>query len=522
MTENTKGSGPVAKPARAEKVTLPRSVVADKVRLSDPGHIKADNIILSDVELSFLNASIRDLRSLDPHVAIRALTRFNGIFSTAVASYIEVAMSGYLVTAFKAGTNEFDPVGTAAAQAIMASADTLYDYTTGYADKPSIEGLLSTQLKECITMGGCSQELVLNRYWLPEKIVPVPITSLKWTTRTDGTVYPKQITYNAFNVGGTKTIANVPASANPVGSGGLIVGGYVDLDIPTFFYAPVEQPANTVFARSPLEAALQMMFVFQEFLEDMLSVLRKAGHNRVVVSIMSEAVQDMATKDIKSDPTKLFAFMERVRADIQDVVSSLEPDEALVTYDTAKVEALRTSGEKADYTAFLQMLGTLMASALKAMPSVLGLGQGSQNLATAEALVFLKMVRSIQVPVEVVMSRSITLAVRLVSGSDCYVNFKFDPINIRPADELSAHNSVNFQMLLQKLSLGLISDDYFAHLARMGPRPAGAPKLSGTMFLNPDPTQPKDMNLNTGGQARNLNEGTSQGSPNSQGGGKPA
>ena len=476
-------------------VSLPRRVIANKVRISDPGFIKQKDALLSDQERSYLNTSIRDLRSVNPITAIRALTRFNGIFSTAVGTYIQLAMSGYKVTGYTAGTHQFDPVATAAAVNVLAATDTLYDYTLGYADKPSINGLLETLLKEVLQTGACGLETVLNRFRLPERMVPVATTSIKWRSKEDGTVYPIQI----------------PVS-----------GGEISLDIPTFFYAAMHQQATSNFARSPLEAALQMLFVYSEFIEDLNRVLRKSGHSRLVVTILQDAVQAMATPSDQADPEKMRTFFNSVRTEIEQVITNLEPDEALVMYDTAKVELLSSKGEKADYTALLNTLGSMMAASLKSMASVLGLSQGSQNLATTEALVFLKLVRAIQVPVETVLSRAITLNVRLLSGTDSYCKFEFDPINIRPESELSAHASVIFQNELQKLSLGLYSDDEFAHRVGSGPRAPGAPKLSGTMFMQGSATQPKDMALNTNGQARNLNEGTAQGSPTSQGGGAPA
>jgi len=495
-TKSKRGDSGVTKFAAetSPPVTLPRRVIANKVRVSDPGFSKAKDQLVSDLERSYLNTSIRDLRSINPITAIRALTRFNGIFSTAVHSYIQLAMSGYTITAYSVGTHEFDLAGTNAAKGVLVSASTLYDYTVGYGDKQSADGLVETLLKEVLQTGACSAELVLNRYRLPERVVPVPVDKLEWKSTTEGTVYPEQ----------------------------QATAGTISLNIPTFFYASSHQQSNSVFARSPLEAALQMIFVYTEFLEDLTRVLRKSGHSRMVVKVLQESVKSMATPDVLSDPAKMRTFYETVRQDIESVVSSLEPEEALVLYDSAEADVLKTAGEKADYTAILQTLGSMMAASLKSMPSVLGLSQGSQNLATTEALVFLKLVRAIQVPVETVMSRAITLAVRLITGSDCYCQFRFNPINIRPESELSAHKSVIFQNELHKLSLGLYTDDEFAHIVGTGTRPPTAPSISGTLFMDGGATQPKDMGLNTDGQARNLNEGTAQGSPVSQGGGSPA
>jgi hypothetical protein len=347
----------------AVKPTLPNRVIANKVRVTDPGYRKQKDAVLSDLERSRVNASIKDLRQVDAVTAIRALTRFNGIFSTAVHSYIQLAMSGYTVMAYSAGTHQFDPASTNAAQSVLVSADTLYDYTAGYADKQSIDGLLESMLKEVIQTGAAGMELVLNPYRLPEQLIPVPVTSLKWKSTQKGSVYPYQISQT---------------------------GEEVDLNIPTFFYAATHQQSNSIHPRSPMEAALQTLYVFSEFMEDLTRVLRKSGHSRLVVKILQQAIQDIAAPDVQSDPIKLRQHFESIRSDIEQVVSNLDPEDALVLYDSAEVDVLKTAGEKADYSSLLSTLGALMASSLKSMASVLGLSQGSQNLATTEALVYLK------------------------------------------------------------------------------------------------------------------------------------
>jgi len=483
--------------AETNPVTLPRKVIASKARLSDSGYDKTPGKDIRDSETDYLNTSINTLRKIEPVKAIRALSRHNGVFSTAVHSYVQLAMSGYTLSGYAAGTNQHDPVITEAAASIAASADTLYDYTFGFADKQSINSILETMLKEVVQTGAASAELVLNKFKIPEKIVPVPVTSLSWKTKKDGK-YPEQL---------------------PTGGGDPI-----SLDIPTFFYASTHQQSDSVFARSPMEAALQTVFVFGEFVEDVYRILRKSGHSRMVVTLIQEEINKGIPPQIMDDPVKVQAHLQDIRTQVESLISGLEPDEVLVTFDSAKVEILKTAGEKADYTALMDTFSGMLATSLKSMPSTLGLRiSGSQSLSNTESLIFLKMVTAIQVPVEVIMSRIFTLATRLLTGTDGYVKFKFNPVDIRPESELSAHRSVDTQNILRKLSLGFLDDDEAAHLLGTGPRPAGAPPLSGTMFMdgeaNSGDPAPKDA-TGDGAQERALSEGTSKGSATSSGGGK--
>jgi len=492
-----KGTPPKAKASpsgNTEPISLPRSAIAGKARVTDPGFRRDKGVTLADREQSFLGSSIRELRSVPAAQAIRALTRFNGIFSAAVHCYVQMAMSGYVVTGYLAGTREFDLATSIEAVNVLTSADTLYDYTRGYADKQSTDGLLESLLKETVQSGACCVELVLNKFLLPEKVLSVSVPSLRWKSTTEGTVYPSQVSLS---------------------------GEEIDLNMPTVFYAATHQQSGQFMPRSPMEAALQTLFIFTEFLEDLSRVMRRSGHSRLVVSIVQDAVKQMAPPETANDPEKMRQFFESVRGDIESTLGGLEPEDALVAYDTVTAEILSSKGEKTDYSALLETLGNMMSSSLKSVSSVLGLGTGSQNLATTESLVYLKLVQGIQKTVETVMSRAITLSVRLRTGVDSYCKFEFQPVNLRPEDELSAHKSVIFQQELQKLSLGLYSDEEFAWRTTGSAAAPGMPKLSGTMFMQPTQALPKDQQLNTDGQQRNLNEGTSKGSPVSQPGGKP-
>lgn len=487
--------------AESNPVTLPRKVIASKARISDPGYNREAGADIRDTETNYLNTSIKALRAADPIQAIRSLSRYHGVFSTAVHSYVQLAMSGYTLTGYQAGTHQQDPGLTAAAEGIVAGMDTLYDYTIGYGDKQSMNSMLETLLKEVVQTGACCGELVLNKFRLPEKLIPVPTTSIEWKSRADGGKYPVQIP-----TGG---------AADPI-----------PLDIPTFFYQSTHQQSNSIFARSPMEAALQTVFVFGEFIEDMYRLLRKSGHSRMVVTILQEQALASAPPEIDGDPEKLAAYLNSIRTEVESLINGLEPDEAIVTYDTAKVELLKAQGEKADYTALLDSMSGMLATSLKSMPSTLGLRiSGSQSLSNTESLVFLKMVTSVQAPVETMMSRALTLASRLLVGTDGYVKFRFKPVDIRPESELSAHRSVDMQNILRKLSLGFITDEEAAHLLGTGPRPPGAPPLSGTMFMDASGNdgegstdKPKDS-TGDGAQERTLSEGTKGGSATSSGGG---
>ena len=472
-------------------IRLPNRSLASRVRLTDPGYSSDSDVGVIDQEASYVNNTIKAIRALQPIKAIRAMTRTDGTLSAAVFSYVQVALSSYSVVAYKAGTHEFDPAGTAVANSVMTAMDTLFDYTAGYSDRRPMQSLVETMLKETFMTGACAGELVLNEFRLPQRLALVPAETITWKTQGD----KEKRTY-------------------PVQTGGA--SGEVPLDVPTFWFEALHLQAtasSSIFPRSPLEPALNTAFVFLEFIEDMYRVVRRSGHSRLVIRLDAEKMVKTAPPDVQMDPTKLTAHLKAVREDFEKAIAGPNPEDALVMYDFATVDTAGGGGEKSDYVPLLDTLSGLMSTSLKTHPSILGLRlEGSQSLSNTESLVYLKMAKAIQQPVASLLSRMFTLATRL-QGLDSYVKFQFAPIDLRPESELEAFKVMKQDRILEALSLGFLSDEEASRCLGFGPRPAGAPPLMGT-FFHDRKVDASDVSPNADPQGRALQPDT----PNKAGG----
>lgn len=136
----------------------------------------------------------------------------------------------------------------------------------------------------------------------------------------------------------------------------------------------------------------------------------------------------------------------------------------------------------------------MLSTGTKTPPTVLGHHKSSSNVSSTEALLFLKQVEgSVQLKLNELYSRMLTLAVRL-TGIDCYVEFSYDPINLRPEMELEAFKAQKQSRLLESLSLGIISDEEY-HLEMHGRLPPeGYEPLSGTRFKSKEPSSENPYN----------------------------
>ena len=131
---------------------------------------------------------------------------------------------------------------------------------------------------------------------------------------------------------------------------------------------------------------------------------------------------------------------------------------------------------------------SMLSTGTKTPPTVLGHHKSSSNVSSTEALLFLKQVEgSLQFKLNEMYSRILTLAVRLV-GFDCYVEFKYEPINLRPDMELEAFRAQKQSRVLELLSLGLMTDEQ-ASLDLTGDLPPeDYTPLSGTFFKSQNPS----------------------------------
>lgn len=443
--------------AELDQVTLPRTLARTAVSATASSRYQPNNRI-PNTNTPIYDATIQSLRSggaVAP--ALRLMTRKEGTLSSAVFSFVEIAKSGLQIKAYDNNSSVFNSQATELAMSLFATLDTLGDYTQGYADLMTVPQLQESMLREAVLTNQVACELVLDKSRLPEKIVIAPFESLEWRSDGNGGKYPVQL-------------------------GAFTGKGEVSLDIPTFWTASLHQDMTSSYATPMMESALDTTYYFEEFIQDMRRVVRKSGHTRTVATLDSEKVRNSAPAEVQKDPDKLKAFMDEVSLQVQRVLSALEPEDALVVYDTAETQLLSDKSAKTDYTELLSTISGQLATSLKSHPSILGLRlEGSQSLSNTESLIFLKIAKAIQRPVADVLSRAMTLAVRLF-GVEAYVKVAFNPINLRPEDELEAYRTMQQSRILERLSLGLITDEEAAVELGTFPLPANYRPLSGTFF----------------------------------------
>ncbi len=443
----------MTQPADIKTIILPNKLTSTVKSKTVESQHKAGVTILNP-DRTWVTQDPRTLRSQGQVIkALRILAKENGNLSTALFDMVQIADSGYKVAAYSPSTSEFSEEGTLLAKNIIASMDTLYNYTKGFGRKRPISMLVQTLLRETAITGGCSMELVLDRARFPDRFQAVDYSTLDWVSDGKGSKYPEQVGF----------------------------GDRIPLNIPTFYAEALHQELNTAYSTSMFRASLDSSFSSAEFIADMRRVLFKSGHSRLTAILDTEKLRAAAPKETQNDPVKLLAYMVARKTEVEEALKNMSPEDAVVSFDSVSFKTEDIGGIKSDYTGLLTSLANMEATGLKTPPSILGMRtQGSQNLSNSETLVFLKVAAGLQTPVASTMSRGLTTACRLY-GSDVYVKFGFNPIDLRPDAELEAFRTMRETRLLRRLSLGLITDAQFSYELDLPYNP-NAPKLSGTNF----------------------------------------
>lgn len=444
----------------AEDKIVIKKIVSGTQSANAASNADANTAITNNLT-DYFNQTLANLRNTGKNLeAIRTLSRVHGDVSAAVAATVRLADTEMYMRVYDAD-HQLSAEGSDLLRSVLVRLNNTYDYSLGYDDRMPQSGVQTALLRSLILTGACSVELVLDKQRLPYRLNPTNIESIKFKTssKNDGSNY-KVIPYQTG------------------------ADGDIDLDIPTFFYASLDQDLSSVYSHSPLQPALNTSFFHAETVDDIRRVVKRSGHSRLVVKMLTEKLLESAPIDIKTDPSKLAEWVESARVQVKTEIESLSPESALVFFDTIEADYLNSEiGASADYKPLMEMIDSVLATALKTPAAVVGkrTSGGSQNTSSTESLLFIKTAEGLHSPVTSIMSRALSLAIRLY-GFDGYVQCSFEKIDLRPDIELEAFKTMQQSRVLEQLSLGFLSDQEAAELLHTGPRSPTAPELSGTMF----------------------------------------
>ena len=398
--------------------------------------------------------------------------------SAALNAYLTLSDTPYQMLVYNKD-NELDRDGIKLAEGIMTSLFSINDYSLNYQMKPSFREFKDAQGWLQLARGAIGAELVYDKAMRPYELRIVDMATIKYTEKKAGQFKPIQKTEESDSI---------------------------DLDIPTFFTARFRQSPTTPYSHSHFAAAINTIAARMKIINDLYRIMNYTGYPRIAVSVVEEILLKNAPKAVLSDDSKKIEWINARMNEITSKLVSLQPTSPIVHTDSAAVSILneKMSGASLQVSEIIECLNAQNQAGLKVVATVLGRGTAGVNTASTETIIFSKSADAFNRPMEDLMSRVLTLALR-IAGFEGYCEFRFEPVELRPALELENQKTMLQTRMLTQLSYGLITDDEY-HLRVNGELAAeGAKLLSGTNFLSGGQTvDTSDPNANRSSLNREL------------------
>lgn len=395
----------------------------------------------------------------DSRALISELSRHDSDVSASFFAYQSIAGSASWVIKAYDGQGQLAPDGVGLAHQILERVTTVTDYTLGFSAKPSMSQLNDDMRYWTLLRGAPAGELILNKRFEPDALRLIDIAGIEWREKTPGLYKPVQ---------------------KPSGS-----SDEINLDIPTFFTARFHQNPTDVYTYSPFVAAINTIATRVQVINELYRITQIVGYPRMDVSVLEEVLLKSAPPLLRTDHKATRDFVDAQIGQIRATFQNMRSDETLVHTDAVKVGMVNDSrpATSLPIASVIDVLNEQNQAALKTMPAVIGKSNNGQ-VASTEARLFALNCDALNKVVADIWSQALTLAARL-AGFQGRVEFEFKPVELRPVLELEPQLTMKQSRWEQALSRGYCSDEEF-HLNVFGrPKPADAPELSGTGFMEP-------------------------------------
>ena len=390
---------------------------------------------------------------------IRNFAAANPDMSSTINAYLRTGIpKGYRITAHDLD-GRINPEATKAAHEILARITFLGDPNQGYNPTSDLQSLSESLGRELLFEGAMALELVLDDLGMPTYPAPIAVSTLQFREDAQRGIYPVQV----------------------------VSGNEVDLDFPTIFYVSVDQDLLTAYAEGYLVTALRAVLADENFNNFLIRQLQRNIAPRMIVTIIEESLKKSMAIGTLNSPDAMRKALDDTMQGISNTLEDLEPEDAIITTDAVGYK-LSGPGENSGGAGGIgTMLKTIhdqlqnrLTASLKTLPAVLGRDSG-QGSATVSAYLFLKSAEVLALKLGVIYSRMLTVAVRLL-GMNCYVDFKYDDVDLRPKGEQEAYRAMEQDRILEQLSLGFITDEQACVMLTGKLPPDGYQPKSGTMF----------------------------------------
>lgn len=447
------------------QIVLGKSAKTDGVsRTSTFNPQQTDRPLTAPLYTEHLDDIFTSRQADDSRTLLKNLFKTDPDVSAAVFSYLTMANTEPLILV-RDMEGQIDKDATNQLVAAVKKLTVPTDYTLGFQLKKSLAQICEELRYMALLRGGISAELVLDKMLAPAEIRIVDMADILWYEKKPGQYKPAQ------RITG--------------GTGGK---NEISLDIPTFFVSFFRRDPTSIYTYSTFVASINTIAARQQVINDLYRIMQKTGYPRLDIKVVEEVLTKNAPASIKMDPAGLKEWMNARLAEVRGAFENVRADQAVVHWDSVEPKILndKNPGMGVDISAVIETLNAQNQAGLKTMSTVIGRGTSGVNTSSVEARIAAMNADELNQPVAEILTNMFSYILHS-SGYQGFAEVRFAKAELRPDLELETMRALKAARLRQDLSDGLISDMEYHLQMYNRPPPDGAPELSGTGFMTPEP-----------------------------------
>jgi len=432
-----------------------RNNLIDDRKLLGPGKTTSMNDLVSKLTNTYLSRRYKEHHTIDltqyantasSDQLINILIDSNPDVSQALYSFLRMCNSGFIVEVFGNNGKPFKQ-GQKVIDEWIRRCD-LQQTNKGFKEDRSMNSFVNKVHLSFFTKGAGASEVVLNDKLEPSYLQPVDPHSI-WFKRgeQEQELIPWQL----------QAYADIEARKK-----GEWEGNYKKIDIPSFFYQPLDARLDDAYGVSPILPVLQVVFFQIQVYQDLQAVVHKAGFPRIEITLMEEILIKNAPPQIKNNAKALTEWLNARKTEIETQYKNINPDDAAIHFDSVKLQYMGGSQQglsSYDARALIEVIDAQVIAALKSLSTLMGRYRGrTETYASAEVQLYIKGVEAIQKVSGLVMGRMLTFCLNMF-GHQGYVNFKYLPIELRSKTELAQWDAIRIKNHITFVALGFESFD---------------------------------------------------------------
>jgi hypothetical protein len=178
----------------------------------------------------------------------------------------------------------------------------------------------------------------------------------------------------------------IPYQWQVIPQGPGFMGNYVRLDTSTFFWRSLDNGVDNPYGRAPFAPAVSEVLCHIAMIKDLRDAIHNSAWDRLGFGFDWTETARIAREVYKiTDPAKVNEWVQKQFEDARDAIGTLKPDDNIVYDKNGGITTIEGATGLTALEAILKFLRSRVIQALKSLPTLMGINDGStQTYTTVE------------------------------------------------------------------------------------------------------------------------------------------